>query len=476
MNNITPEYIAQEKALMNTLLDGYLLPLPSPTREEPTPYFVNELGLELIVRPECNQQCEYCYIYKHGKDLYPTRQNKENTLKNIDLILDYVYNQRKNFVYEIELFAGDMFYDEIYFDILDLIDKYLKQAKIDAPELFHRQILIACPCNLKWVYTQPELIPRFREKYHYFADEYGVFLSFSWSTDGFYAMSSREKEEYPESYFDTIFEFCKEFSCGYHPMIAPENISTWVENYDWWLKKYKQYDLDVPHYFQPYLLEVRNGNWTEKNIEDHNTFLDHVMQRRYERCNSDLRNLGLHLFFGDGREDSLLSAHGSDPIILWDQAGNKTEHEGVSCSAQGLIHFNATNLSLVQCHRTTYLQFTPLYFITDEANEHIVDFRPNNVGSYIAWRFHKPENYPICATCPYEAVCKKGCPGAQFEQSGELYMPITSLCTFFKEKYEHLYHLYKKWGLLELADAEGWLNQPGFSWLRNKYMEDKHHE
>ena len=30
--------------------------------------------LELIVRPECNQKCEYCYIYKYGNDLYP----KEN--------------------------------------------------------------------------------------------------------------------------------------------------------------------------------------------------------------------------------------------------------------------------------------------------------------------------------------------------------------------------------------------------------------
>jgi radical SAM protein with 4Fe4S-binding SPASM domain len=194
--------------------------------------------------------------------------------------------------------------------------------------------------------------------------------------------------------------------------------------------------------------------------------------KRFERCNSDLRNLGLHLFFGDGREGSLLASRGSDPLPLWDQSGNHYVNEGMSCSGQGLVHFNATNLSIVQCHRTTYLQFTPLYFITNEENTRIVDFRTNNVGSFISWRFHKVENTPICATCPYEVVCKKGCPGAQFEESGELYMPITSLCNFFKEKYEHLYQLYKSWGLLKMADEEGWLNEPGFSWLRNKYRQE----
>ena len=62
----------------------------------------------------------------HGKELYPTTLNKEDTLKNIDLILDYVYNVRKNFCYNIALFAGDMFNDEIFFFFIYLLEKYLK--------------------------------------------------------------------------------------------------------------------------------------------------------------------------------------------------------------------------------------------------------------------------------------------------------------------------------------------------------------
>jgi sulfatase maturation enzyme AslB (radical SAM superfamily) len=28
-------------------------------------------GIELIVRPQCNQKCEYCYITRYGNNLYP---------------------------------------------------------------------------------------------------------------------------------------------------------------------------------------------------------------------------------------------------------------------------------------------------------------------------------------------------------------------------------------------------------------------
>ena len=28
-------------------------------------------SIELIIRPECNQKCQYCYITNHGDELYP---------------------------------------------------------------------------------------------------------------------------------------------------------------------------------------------------------------------------------------------------------------------------------------------------------------------------------------------------------------------------------------------------------------------
>lgn len=73
-----------------------------------------------------------------------------------------------------------------------------------------------------------------------------MFISFSWSTDGLYAIKDREKINIDQTYFDTIFNFTKEFNYGYHPMISAENIDTWCENIDWWYDMYKKFNLTAP--------------------------------------------------------------------------------------------------------------------------------------------------------------------------------------------------------------------------------------
>ena len=150
-------YKEQERELLNLYINNNLLPYPT-TSNSDGDYFLNDNGFELIIRPQCNQKCSYCYIANYGKELYPTTLNKQDTLKNINLFLDYVYNIRKNFCYNIALFAGDMFNDEIFFDILDLLESYLKPIKEKHPEYFNRQILIQCPCNLRYFYKNPYLI------------------------------------------------------------------------------------------------------------------------------------------------------------------------------------------------------------------------------------------------------------------------------------------------------------------------------
>ena len=48
-------------------------------------------SIEIIVRPDCNQKCKYCYLVQHGKESYPlhTRVDRETTLRNIKLFMDY---------------------------------------------------------------------------------------------------------------------------------------------------------------------------------------------------------------------------------------------------------------------------------------------------------------------------------------------------------------------------------------------------
>ena len=48
-------------------------------------------SIEIIVRPDCNQKCKYCYLVQHGKESYPlhTRVDRETTLKNIKLFISF---------------------------------------------------------------------------------------------------------------------------------------------------------------------------------------------------------------------------------------------------------------------------------------------------------------------------------------------------------------------------------------------------
>lgn len=453
----------QEKDLLNLYIDENLLPYPTQSNSDGD-YFLNTNGFELIIRPQCNQKCSYCYIANYGKELYPTKLNKEDTLKNIDLILDYIFNIRKNFSYNIALFAGDMFNDGIFFDILDRLDLYYKAIKLKHPEYFNKQILIQVPCNLRWVYEKPELVPKFRKIYNHLMDEYQMFISFSWSTDGLYAIKDREKINIDQTYFDTIFNFTKEFSYGYHPMISAENIDTWCENIDWWYDMYKKFNLTAPGgYFQPYLLEVRNDNWTPEKIQLHNKFLEHMMEKRLELCDNDKTKLAHHLLIGTDENGNLPAAKGCDPLDLKGRDPYSSVYDKMACGVQNLIHFNCTNLSLVFCHRMSYPLYTAGYFKTNKENTHIIDIDPYNVSAYLTMKTAKTITYPMCSKCKYLIVCKQGCIGAQVESSGEPYMPIKSVCAFNEASFEKLTDLYHEYGIYDIGIKKGWITKDNIS-------------
>ena len=469
---MTKAYEAEEKELFYNYLNSNLLPYPTKTNSDGD-YFINTQGIELIIRPECNQHCSYCYIANYGKELYPDHLNKEQTLKNVDLFLDYIFVVRKNFPKTIELFAGDLFFDDIYFDILDLIEKYIKEIKKVHADYFKefQNMVIGCPSNLSWVYNSPEKVKKYRKYYHYFIDNYNIFLNLSWSTDGLYATDSREQKELTQEYFDNIFQFCCEFNVGFHPMIAAENIKSWCKNIDWWYEMFKKFDRVRPEgYFQPYLLEVRNDNWTDEDLEYFKKFLKHCMDLRLKLVGNDINKLAHHLLVGTGENGNLPFAAGSDPLCLhslWNSDPNKGM---MGCSAQQLFHLNCTNLSVAFCHRTSYPVFTAGYFITDSDNQHIIDFKPQNLSAYLTMRSTNPRCFPICSKCELLDICKQGCLGAQFEHSGELYMPIPSLCKFFKVKYETLVKLYHEYGITKIGYQNNWLDER-FTYLKNKSKE-----
>ena len=85
----------------------------------------NEI-LELIIRQDCNQKCDYCYITNYGKELYPEHFSNSQILDNLKLLLDY-FDKKQIKPLEWSLFAGDLFYDGLIFEILDVFFPYLKK-------------------------------------------------------------------------------------------------------------------------------------------------------------------------------------------------------------------------------------------------------------------------------------------------------------------------------------------------------------
>lgn len=448
----TKEYLKDDKILFEHYMNTNLLPSPLPER----PYFLNKNGLELIIRPECNLHCEYCYIAQHGKELYPTRIDKETTLKNVDLFLDYIYNIKRNFFYVIELFAGDLFYDEIFFDIMNLFEKYFTALKKKHPEIFQQLTVISIPSNLTFVVEKPQLKERIYQLLEYFREEFNTKISFSWSTDGMYATDVRERKKLNEKYYDTIFEFCIKTNSGYHPMLSAKTMNTAIENYDWWIKRMR--DTDPTLDFQPMLLEVRNDDWTDEAIEQYMKLLTHMMEVRFDLCDNDFNKLAYHFWRGDGENNTLRSLGNYDPLVLSFHS-QEAKDEKISCTVQSDIMLNCTNLSLVLCHRTSYPHLTPIYFITDENNEHIIDYEVNNIATYLTCRTIKNTMLPVCVECEWNNVCLHGCLGAQYEAHGEILAPAPSVCKMFKAKFTHLFKLYYKYNILQMGIDKEYLSQ-----------------
>ena len=76
---------------------------------------VNDTKLELFITPTCNQKCEYCYIARYGHNLYPIQErlSNEQILNNIQMVLDFFFDKKQLYIYHWELFAGDLFYDNL---------------------------------------------------------------------------------------------------------------------------------------------------------------------------------------------------------------------------------------------------------------------------------------------------------------------------------------------------------------------------
>ena len=249
-------------------------------------------------------------------------------------------------------------------------------------------------------------------------------------------------------------------------MISASNIDCAIENYEWWKEVFKTKFKNnfSANNFLPSYLEVRNNEWTTEKIQKYIQFIDHVFNDRLQMCNNDVDHLAYHLFKGDGKNDTLVKLSYNDLIRL---DVNEAHYDDISCSIQSLFHVTLNNLSIVPCHRLTYKQLSAGNFICDEKNEKIIGVESYNIVPLIDIKAINNQDQPKCFSCIYNPYCVKGCLGAQYEASGELFMPALSVCELLKSKYNYLLYLYKSSGVLDSAIRQGLLSDQDLQYMNS---------
>ena len=89
-----------------------------------------------------------------------------------------------------------------------------------------------------------------------------------------------------EEFYERLFLFAKHNTFYFHPMVAAESISLWKENVQWWHQMCDKYDMDFEEVMM--LLEVRNPDWTDEQIQEYCEFLDYLIEDfKNRKCKND---------------------------------------------------------------------------------------------------------------------------------------------------------------------------------------------
>lgn len=411
-----------------------------------------DISIELVVRPECNQKCEYCYLHQHGKELYPNRASKSQIINNTNLLINYFIKQ-DYLIKRIDLFAGDMFYDDLFFDIIDIVYKYYKWVYDIHPEFIQwhnaktenkHNPAIVVPCNMSFCKDDNKIE---KVKYYYnLLKEIGVTLYFSYSTDGKYATDIREHEEVPDEFFHKVFKFCEEMDWGVHPMVSYESIDNIIDNYEWFKAVFRQYRLNNGSGL-PYFLEVRNDGWNEESLKKYQNFLQHHINDIFHfDCKSDIKAFfNNHLRIFDKTDENGGYKFNADENRLYNFV--ITTANFIPC-ALGLLNLcvNIGDLSIIPCHRTAYPELRGGTFKI--FNNEIIGIEASEFyNAYLNLIYYNNNFRPGCTSCDYRTFCLKGCLGAQYEKFGDPNIPVPSVCSLFKTKLNTLFEYYHSIGL-----------------------------
>lgn len=392
-------------------------------------------AIEFYVNTTCDLKCSYCYIHKYRDKLYPQHLNrKDNILKNAEAMLKHIFNNE--YVCRLELFSGELFSQELGFELLELIYTFVKEK----PHII-KDIMI--PSNMNFL-TDTKKLNRIEELLHRFATN-GTPIHISCSVDGPFLTDNRSfvtnKEIRDDEFYDRLFKFAKMHGCGFHPMVSAVGIENWIKTYDWFIENIKKYNITNDNGFiEPMMLEVRNNDWTKESIDELLKFYDHLFDKLIEKYGGKegfIKTLYDH--------DSRRKIQYCNIEFMYETSPNKR----ISCAIQNTLHIRLADLAIVNCHRLSYDELLLAKFNVDDDNN-VTGIEAINSSMLLTKFKVQSVVLPKCSTCQYKQVCMKGCLGSQYEVHSDMFYPIDAVCDMLTAKYDHIAKRYHELGLFEI--------------------------
>ena len=390
-------------------------------------------GIELYITNQCNQHCEYCYLYNNEK-IYPSFGNNHlNIIHNLQLFLDWLLEKQYS-IPNIDLFSGEIWHTQLGRDCLKTLLKYiLKGLNINR---------INIPTNGTFILKDETLQPIL--EYRQLFLNAGTILTFSLSIDGAIIddinRPHNDNTTVDDDYYEKIFSFCKITESDFHPMVAACSIEHWKENFIWWKNQIKKYNFSENTHSKVMMLEVRNNDWTDSKIQSYCDFISFLANDFFQEiCHKNIKTF-TRFVLGDDIENL-----GQYSYLPWVFAENNLQ---IPCTIPYQLCVRLGDLAICPCHRTAYEK--NLYGKFKVENDKIMGIFSQNF--YLAGRI-LTANHLLCSikcdTCKYAPYCIQGCLGAQIEAHKDLLLPINNVCNLLKQKTRTKLKIYEQLGCFD---------------------------
>lgn len=395
-------------------------------------------ALELFLTSTCNQRCEYCYLVKHP-ELYPQEyNNKTLIMENLAKVYDWIIKNNWR-IPQIEFYTGEIWHTSWGLEVFELTLEYLYKG------LSVGEFLIPTNGSFARDREQMDKILRYVRKFQ----DLNVRVQFSFSVDGAIIENMERPlvsgEEKTEDFYDTLFLLCKEYGFAFHPMLAAKSAKYWIENYKWWKRKLHEYNLPMHSLM---ILEVRNNDWEDEDIEALGVFIDYMIQDTLKYYDGNVGQAAEDLFLiNQCYIKDTESLWGEEmPYLPFNVAPTKGYH---GCTVATSMTLRLGDLAICPCHRTAYNKNLYGWLTLDEEGQ-INGIKANNPQQAVKILMLDTRISNLnCDTCIYRQVCLGGCLGQQMEANKDPFRYDENVCKMLKAKYRYALNSFKKYGIFQ---------------------------